>query len=472
MKWSDADKESIRKVLLAVTVPAGAATDTYVLVKSVSIVVEGTPEELAEAEKHASEIDAEDLSEWDRLPELGKDEATRRFAITDTNFWLGQYNEGGEKSAINQFVNLEKTDSKYKYFQRYSEFTMANAEKYYSANPNDNSSVLFYWFSNGVTDISSYIKTGTMRFWIKVPREMKLKVSLMTPQYQHMFVEFTAKPTTENDGFYEVRIPLLDFWKKYESSGDRWDYSQILEIAVKPSELSEESFIKQDESVAISSFELWSKEPAEPEEPDLNRYFTCGNGNGIKVRDKNAVLSYTSVVSAFRNIDEMSYAEKTLSLNYYDGKLIDFYNINIMNDTDNYGKIFDAYDDVELMIPISDKLDVDGIKAAIIKDGILTELDMKTEDGYYVIKGMSFGDIVFYTGNRKTAAFGKPLQNGNGGTSFTDSFEGSDNGLDVTLPSTSDTSFPVTVAVVVNLLAGYLLIISKKCLMKGKTENE
>lgn len=55
VKWSDEDKASISTVLLAVTVPAGAATDTYVLIKSVSITVEGTAEQLAAAERTAEE---------------------------------------------------------------------------------------------------------------------------------------------------------------------------------------------------------------------------------------------------------------------------------------------------------------------------------------------------------------------------------------------------------------------------------
>ena len=341
-------------------------------------------------------FNSRDITEWDTLPELDADEETRKIGITDSRFWINQWNDGVEYAANSQLMSLERTDPRYKLFQKEWTFTVDYASIYYASDPG-----LLFWLSAGKTDLTKYLKTGTLRFWIKVPHDMTLKVSLEDENYHSASVEFEAKVTEENEGYYEVRLPLSDFYVNYDEAGNTWDYTDIIKVVLKPTDFSAEGFLQEGESLNVSLFELWSKEAAEPQEVDISRYYDCGNGNGIILRDTDEVMALTTVVSAFRNTLELDVAEKTVGRYYSDGKVVDYYNINAMADTDNYNKIVTAYEDVEILLPITETLDVSNLRAAVIKDGQLTDIPMTMEGSYLVLTGTSFGDVVFYTGTQK-----------------------------------------------------------------------
>ena len=341
-------------------------------------------------------FNSQDITLWDTLPELGEDEETKRVGITDTRFWINQWNSGDEYAASSSILSLDRTDPRYKMFQKEWTFTVDHANSYYASDP-----ALLFWLSAEKTDLTNYLKTGTLRFWIKVPRSMKLKVSLEDSDYHKATAEFEAKVTEENEGYYEVQIPLSDFYFSNEAAGTAWDYTDILKITLAASDFSEEGFLQESESLSVSLFELWSKEAAEPQEVDISRYYDCGNGNGVMLRDTNEVMALTTVVAAFRNTLEMNIAEKVVGNYYLDGRVVDYYNINAMADTDSYNKIITAYEDVEILLPLTETLDESGLRAAVIENGRMTDIPLTVEGDYLVLTGTSFGDVVFYTGSQK-----------------------------------------------------------------------
>ncbi len=338
---------------------------------------------------------------WDSLPTMSGTEENKMLVNTsNSDFWIGDWNDNTrERSIVAYNRGLDKKDVNYNKFTIYKEISVVNAEVYYK-NPTP---AMFYL--RKVTDITPYIKTGTLRFWIKVPKNMTIRVTLQSidenNKYSTTFVDIKVKKTDELNGFSEIQIPLKDFYFAAVEAGVKWNPYYVRNILIGGVDgCNKNTFLAEGELLCVSHFEIWKAEALEPEPFDPTRIFYSLHGD-IFVKDIDDVLSKTTMLSAYKDKLNFEKYEKIVKRYFEKSELSKAYTIKLLSAGQYDYNVVKPYDDVSVYIPIPDSIDTDKLKIAIHNSAGIHETEFTVEDGYIVINTKQFGEFLFLNGGKR-----------------------------------------------------------------------
>lgn len=343
---------------------------------------------------------------WAELPDLGKSEENEILIRTGNDFWMSDWNEKRARAITAVNVGVDKKDDKYSYFSRYKLIKVVNENDYYSTKTSSTqgpSTACFYWMK--ITDISSYLKSGTLRFWINVPKNMTVRLYLTSydpdKNYTRAYVDVAVKKTDENDGFTEIKIPLKSFYDSAVKNGTKWNPYYIRFIELGPVDnANKNNFLAKDEELCVSHFEIWKADALEPEPYDPTRYFYSLRGE-VFVKDINDVLAKTAVINAFKNSLEFD-AYKNITKKYFDkATLKELYTVNLVSSSDYDYKTVTAYDEVWMYIPVSEGIKTDNLKIAIYNSTGIYDCEYEIADGYFIITTKQFGEVMLLEGGKR-----------------------------------------------------------------------
>ncbi len=338
---------------------------------------------------------------WNSLTTMPADEENKILVNTsNSDFWIGDWNNTDrERSILAYNRGLDKKDINYYRFKIYKEISVVNADVYYK-NPTP---AMFYL--RKVTDISPYLKTGTLRFWINVPKDMTITVTLQSidenNKYSFATVELDLKKTEENNGFSEVQISLKDFYDAAVAAKSQWNPYCVKNILIGGVQgCNARTFLNEGELLCVSHFEIWKAAALEPEPFDPTRVFYSLHGD-IFVKDINDVLAKTASLSAYTDtLNKEKYSG--VSKRYFDNtELLIAYTIQLISAGQYDYNVVTAYDEVSVYIPIPDGIDTDNLKIAIHNREGIHECEFKVEDGYLVISTKQFGEFLLLKGGTR-----------------------------------------------------------------------
>ena len=258
-------------------------------------------------------------------------------------------------------------------------------------------------------DLDPYILTGTVRFYVKVPKKMTFGISLRNGTANNdksVYVPVTVEPTDENGGFSEVRIPIKKFYDAAVEQNIPFRFDQIDQLGLRAVTPTRQGFLDSGEKLIYSQIEIWTKEAAEPTVPDKTKMFRCSNNDGITVVDKNEVMPETTVINAFRNRAEAG-ALKTALLKWSgDATYFDALCIRTVSDNSADARLSNPYEPVELNISTEylysqggvNEKNISQIRAVVYDDGSYANVPLTLSDGNISIKTRAMGDYIFYIG--------------------------------------------------------------------------
>jgi len=336
---------------------------------------------------------------WDSLTTYTGD--SRKFASTKlSDFWINDWNVKTRDRSIQAVnVGLDKSDPNYYRFTTYKKITMLNPDVYYS-----DPTYASFGFSGDKIDMTPYLKTGTLRFWVKAPKNMTIQVMLKSRDDEYGYSEaVVAVPLKKsvNDEWSEIHIPLKDFYDAtMASTGKKWDPSSVVTVYLSGVDMGNPTtFLDKNEELMISMFEFWSREALEPEPYDPTRIFYSMHGE-IFVKDTNEILPNTSRFNAYRDTLSTEQYKKIVSKYFKNAKLLENYLIELIQaDTYNY-KISTAYDKVLVYIPLGDTPTENLVVAVYNKTGIYV-CDTYIEDEYIVVSTDQFGQFLLLDGGKR-----------------------------------------------------------------------
>ena len=338
---------------------------------------------------------------WETLPTMGADEENRVLINTsNSDFWTGDWNDTSRpRSFAANNRGLDKKDINYSRFKIYKELAVLDSSVYYK-NPTP---AMFYF--RKTTDITPYLKTGTLRFWVNVPKDMALKITLQSVDEENKYstatVVINVKKVTENNGFSEVQIPLKDFYDSAVKDNIMWNPYFVKHILVGGIDgCTENTFIKEGELLNVSHFEIWKADALEPEPFDPTRIFYSLHGE-IFLKDIDDVLSKTAMLSAYRDtLNEENY--KKIVEKYYDGgNFAEAYTVQLISAGQYDYNIVTAYDDVIVYIPLTEGLDTNNLSVAVYNREGLFDCEFKVENEYLAITTKQFGEFVLVSGGKR-----------------------------------------------------------------------
>ena len=308
---------------------------------------------------------------------------------------------GAITSAIKPIERDDPNFSKASWCRR---LQLNDEETYYQ----NKGSFLFYLDPEG--DISDYIQTGYLRFFIDVPKSMYLQLSVnnenwaSTPKYT-----FFADTEKAVDGFIEIIIPFKDLIANASASFDPSKIKNINMTALE--DASPETFLSNGQQIHIMPFEFWSAYPEPAQEYDYYNIFYCGSGNGIEVWDKNGILPETIVVNAYKNTIDIDAAKEKLDTIVPQANFINLYTIQLINDSHRIVEVYDTKGEIEIAIPSSEFSYSRYIRAVVVGREEIKEVNLSYENDFTIIKTDTLGDFIFFTGNENSSETKNPLNN-------------------------------------------------------------
>lgn len=295
-------------------------------------------------------------------------------------------------SAITSAIKpLERDDPNYVKSSWSRRLQLNDPDEYYQ----QKNSFLFYVDPFG--DLSKYTQTGYLRFFINLPKSTNLMISLSnenwaaTGKYQ-----FNVNVSKAENGYVEIIIPFKELIK---NASNNFDVTKIKYINLfVPENASSETFLSQGEQIHITPFEFWSELPTPPKIHDYINKFYCGNGNKIEVWDRNGVLPESIVVNAFENTLDINVSKDILLQQINHANVISLYTIHLINDTYRSVSKYDLTDEIEIAIPLDKIIYNRYVRAIVIGEETVKEVNLRTENGYLIIQTDTMGDFVFFTG--------------------------------------------------------------------------
>lgn len=335
---------------------------------------------------------------WNKLPTYTG--VSTKFASSKvSDFWINDWNAKRERSILAYNKGIDKKDPDYYRIKSYKEITMVNPDVYYA----DPTYAMFGF--NGNVDMSPYLKTGTLRFWVKAPKNMSIQVMIKSKGdegYSESWVTVDLKKAI-NDEWTEVKIPLKKFYDAAIEMGKKWNpYSTICIYLSGVNMGNPTTFLNTNETLQITQFEFWTGDALEPPPYDPTRIFYSMRGE-IFVKDINDVLAKTAMLGAYNNTLKTEQYKKIVEKYFSGAKLIKNYTIELLSaDTYNY-KIVKAYDKVWVYIP-KGNIEVDRPTVAVYNNTGIYTCEAYYEDDYIVVITDQFGEFLLLDGGKRNDA--------------------------------------------------------------------
>ena len=207
---------------------------------------------------------------WESLPSLGDEDESSMFNNTATSFWTNDWNATSRDRSISiSLKSLDASDPLCKYFPLSCTVKVVDADVYYAMTAGNRDINFGLEKKDEARNFEKYLKTGYLRFYMNVPKDMRIRIGITDDGFRRTYVVVDLKKTTENSGWQEVQIPFKDFYDNNPSH--TVDFKNIVRVYVESVDtaenatFSEESFLKEnDEILQFSRFECWTKTPDDP----------------------------------------------------------------------------------------------------------------------------------------------------------------------------------------------------------------
>lgn len=304
-----------------------------------------------------------------------------------SDFWINDWNDKTRPRSILAYNRgLDTDNSNYGNFSVYKEIEVITPDVYY-LNPTAAGFGL-----KEVTDLTPYEETGTLRFWINVPKSMSVKVTLksyVSGKYSEASVSVALDASAAVDGYQEVEIPLKNFF----AANKNWNaaYTKFVLLG-GVSGCDKVSFLDVGEKLCVSPFEIWPAESPEPVTHDATPVFRDLNSKAF-IRDSEGVLDKTAIVKCFNNtLEKGSYDEAVKSFGEC-AELLSLYSVDIVNVLSDSCAKTGITGQVELYIPVTGLMEENHITVAVCKDGEFVECESVLTDEYLVITTDTLGSI-------------------------------------------------------------------------------
>jgi len=310
---------------------------------------------------------------------------------TGSDFWINDWNADRARSIVSSRHGLLKTDYYYNCFTRYRSIKMVDSATYYSEVTEP------YFKLKNKVDFTPYLTKGTMRFWVDVPKNMSLMITLISVDRNGSFgrcrVTVDLKTEDEIENYQKVCLPLSSFTAETATQTSKWDPTMVRYIAVGGiSSCTAETFLADGEIINISDIEVWEGEAAEPEPFDATPHYYSKNGD-YYIRDLNNTLDVTSQVSGFKNsLEKDNYTDDVeLYSNYV--SLLEVYTVNVIGVGTDY-RVSVINDYVEVYIPLSKDIRGEELLVGTVINGTMVIFDHDVTEDYLIVTANSLGDIL------------------------------------------------------------------------------
>jgi len=309
---------------------------------------------------------------------------------TGTSVWVNSWNSGGTRSIKADLQGNLKTDAYYNCFTKYFDISVTVPDSYY-ASPKDP-----YFYLKSKTDITEYISSGVLRFWLSVPKDMTLNIELMSNEsgvYGRSGIKRSFKASDNVDGYQEVQIPLSEF---FGSSAYRntCDITSVRYVSIGGgSKATADSFLAEGETLKVSFFEIWSATAPTPEETENTPVYYSKSGD-YYIKDLFASIDNTCLITAFK--DDLRKADYETAVREFDeyATLLELYSVNLLTAGSEDYKVSQISTHVKVYIPLSDQMKNSTLAVATVSDGVLTERDFFIEDDSLAVVTNQLGDIL------------------------------------------------------------------------------
>lgn len=328
-------------------------------------------------------------------------------AKAGTDFWT---NAGSALKSAR--YGLEQDHYYYGCFNRYRTLYVNNAETYY-ANPETAS---FYFTNKKAFDSTAYLADGVLRFWISVPKDMTVRIGLMSSYsssgkvyYGYARKSITLNVADQVEGYQKVEIKLADITASVSSN---WNPVYTRYVTIDPvSNATAETFLAEGETICVSPFEIWSSTPPEVSSYDATPVYYSTTSKAY-LRDINGLLDMTATLNYYQNTldtESASAAVKALNENF---ELEELYSATaVYAGADATDTVTDEYDreyrvaglanDIELYMPLTDAMNQHDVLVCQYKDGAMSELDFVSDGEYLIVTSDLSGNIAIIDQNKE-----------------------------------------------------------------------
>lgn len=255
-------------------------------------------------------------------------------------------------------------------------------------------------------NLNDYIKTGTLRTYIKVEETTELQISLRNG-YAHAKNKYpitktvTVDPQNAIDGYVELQIPIKDFYDIAVENNIPFRFDKLDSIFIKPIG----KFAEGDE-LTYSNIEIWAKGAPAPSPVDNTVSYACSYISEIALIDENNVMPATTAVKAFHNTADTAALKSALSSWSASAQIVDNYCINAVSVEDTV-KVIAPNGSVKISVPLSylyengaiSAKNVGSLKAAVYYNGAFKNAAITIDGEKMLIEASVLGDLVFFTGN-------------------------------------------------------------------------
>lgn len=323
-----------------------------------------------------------------------------------TDFWS---NSGAFTSGR---YGLDGDNYYYNCFNRYRTVKVKNVETYYA----DPETASFYFTNKKAIDTTSYLQNGVLRFWISVPKDMTVRIGLMSSYSSNgkVFYGYARKSKTfsvadQIEGYQKVEIPLSEITA---STSTNWNAQYTRYVTIDPVlNATAETFLAEGEVIKVSPFEIWSNTPPEVAAyDDVPVYYSTTSKAFL--RDINYLLDETANLNFYKNtLDEEAAAQATKALDE-NFELEELYTAKAIlagadaTDTvtdadDRLYKMSDLSQEIELHIPLTEPMLQHDVLVCQYKDGVMSELDFISDGEYLIVTSDLTGDIAIIDQNKE-----------------------------------------------------------------------
>ena len=332
---------------------------------------------------------------FDGLTKTDETESIKLFETEylNKNYWSDDWNSDRDRSINIDTIMLDEEDENYYKFKRASVISLNSelVDIYY-----ENKYPAAFFGLNDPKDLTPYILTGTVRFWVKSSKTMTLDFALTDQKYSVVKI---SKKIEASEQFVEVQIPLKDFYLAAWESNSVFDWTQFYHFRVYPSSTATKEngeFLLAGDTLTFGYIQVWSKEAPEPsaEAIDLTRIFYDAN-SGAFIKDYDRSLLEGTELRFYRITDDKELNMLRAEIGSK-SELNSAYGLLVITE----GKKNDsALSEVDIYIPLTEELGADNIKFAVRNDsGEYTGVSSRKEDSYLVISTKDFGKLLAYSG--------------------------------------------------------------------------
>lgn len=318
-------------------------------------------------------------------------------AARTTSGFFAEGGDSAEPSISSSRCGMKRSDYYYNDFQTYRTFEIINL-KYYDSSYRYSRELRLYFNAN--TDVSEFLTSGNLRFWLGVPKDMTIRFALRsynteTAKHGSIYTTKEFKVSDNVNGYQEVIIPLADF---NENKSSNFSFQYVSYMAILGTDgCTAETFLNIDEVLKASPFEIWTGEPSASKACDyVPRYYSI-NGD-ITVDDVGLSMDKRTKINAFAiGASSGKFANLTSNLSG-NTKVLEAYSINAVIADDEY-TLTAVNDSVNVNIPITSNFADEEFKVGVMGENGFGEKTYDLTDEYLVVHTDELGDFLIIKEN-------------------------------------------------------------------------